>query len=143
MLKETVAKSECHKGGAPLSSVFCAFVPGATYAPFQFNMAATVERDAMGVYRLSVEGDMTIDTVGELKDAMLTTLTQGDSVEMNLAGVTAIDSAGLELLVLLKTEAHMHGRNVRITDHSRAVMDILDPSALEDSLGDTILIHLE
>jgi anti-anti-sigma factor len=135
--------SECHKGGAFLSSVFCAFVPGATHAPLQFRTAVTVERDAVGVSRLNVEGGMTFDTVGELKDVMLAPLAWGDSLKMNLAGVTAIDSAGLELLVLLRSEAHMYGRNVSITDHSRAVMDILDLSAMEDLFGDTILIHLD
>jgi anti-anti-sigma factor len=86
---------------------------------------------------------MTIDTVEELQKVMLAPLAQGNSLEMNLADVTAMDTAGLELLVLLKTEARMRGRNVRIIDHSLAVMDILDLSDLEDSFGDTILIHVD
>lgn len=104
-------------------------------------MAVTVERAENGVCRLTVEGDMTIYTALELKGELLAPLAQGDTVEMNLGGVGEIDSAGLQLLVLLKTEALALGKTLSITSHSPAVLDILDLCDLEGFFGDTVLVH--
>jgi len=104
-------------------------------------MAVTVERLREGVCRLTVEGEMTIYTALDLKNELLAPLLQGNSVEMNLGRVSEIDSAGLQLLVMLKNEAQAHGKTLSIASHSPAVLHILDLCDLESFFGDTVLIH--
>jgi anti-anti-sigma factor len=106
-------------------------------------MAVTVEQTHGGVYRLAVDGDMTIYSALELKDQLLEPLTQCDSMELDLGAVSEIDSAGLQLMVLLKTEARESGKTLSITSHSPAVLDIMELCDLEGFFGDTVLIHLE
>jgi anti-anti-sigma factor len=77
----------------------------------------------------------------ELKNKFLSALAQGESMELNLAGVSEIDSAGLQLLVMAKNEAQARGKTLNITDHSPAVLEILDLCDLEGFFGDTVLIH--
>lgn len=104
-------------------------------------MGVSVERTKSGLCRITVEGEMTIYTALELKDQLLSPLATCKEVELKLAGVSEIDSAGLQLLVLVKTEAHAHDKTLSITDHSPAVLDILDLCDLEGFFGDTVLIH--
>lgn len=106
-------------------------------------MAVTVEADARNVHRLTVDGEMTINTALELKNALLGPLTDCNGLEMNLAEVSEIDSAGVQLMILLKTEAQAAGKVLRITGHSPAVLEILDLYDLEGFFGDAVLIDAE
>ena len=106
-------------------------------------MTVTVEHAKDGVCRLAVKGEMTIYTALALKDELLQPLEQAGKVELDLAAVSDIDSAGLQLMVLLKTEAKERGKTLCITGHSPAVLDILELCDLEGFFGDTVLIHLE
>ena len=105
-------------------------------------MGVTVERAKGGLCRIAVEGEMTIYTALELKDQLLAPLEKCSRVELNLGAVSEIDSAGLQLLVLVKTEAQAHDKDLSITDHSPAVLDILDLCDLEGFFGDTVLVHV-
>lgn len=104
-------------------------------------MAVTVEYAEGGLCRIAVDGEMTIYTALALKDELLSPLAQCETLEINLGGVGEIDSAGLQLLVMLKTEAQARGKSLSITGHSPAVLDILDLCDLEGFFGDTVLIH--
>lgn len=100
-------------------------------------MAVTAERAKDGVYHLSVKGELTIYTALELKAELLSPLAQCETMEMNLAGVSEIDSAGLQLLVMIKNEAQTLGKTLRISGHSPAVLEILDLCDLEGFLAIT------
>ena len=106
-------------------------------------MAVTVEYAEGGLCRIAVEGEMTIYTALALKDELLSPLAQCETLEINLAGVSEIDSAGLQLLIVVKTAAKARGKTLVITGHSPAVLDILDRCDLEGFFGDNVLIHLE
>jgi len=106
-------------------------------------MAVTVERAEGGLCCIAVDGEMTIYTALALKDELLSPLAQCETLEINLAGVSEIDSAGLQLLIVVKTAAKARGKKLRITGHSPAVLDILDRCDLEGFFGDNVLIHLE
>lgn len=106
-------------------------------------MAITFERTEDGVCRLTVDGEMTIYTAQELKDALLAPLAEGGNVELDLGAVSEIDSAGLQLLILLKSETRAQGKLLSITSHSPAVLDILDLCNLEGFFGDALLIPVE
>lgn len=104
-------------------------------------MEVTVELAADGLSRVTVVGEMTIYNAMELKDKLLSSLAQCETVEMNLVGVSEIDSAGLQLLLMLKTEAAVHNKTLSITSHSPAVLDILDLCELEGFFGDNVLVY--
>ena len=91
--------------------------------------------------RINVIGEMTIYTALELKGELLTPMAQGDAIEINLAAVSEIDAAGLQLLVLAKTEAQAQNKTLSLTDHSPAVLSMLELCDLEGFFGDTVLIH--
>lgn len=91
--------------------------------------------------RFSIEGEMTIYTAMELKDQLLSPLAQCAAMEIDLAGVSEIDSAGLQLLVMTKQAATAQGRTLCLCGHSAAVLEILDLCKLEGFFGDQVLIR--
>lgn len=103
-------------------------------------MSVTLTQKANEPCRFAVEGEMTIYTALELKAPLLATLSQCAEVEIDLAGVSEIDSAGLQLLVMIKQEAKTQNKNLTISGHSPAVLEILDLCQLEGFFGDPVLI---
>ena len=61
-------------------------------------LQSTRETAVDGAVILRFQGDMTIETVGEMRDALLTALQDGHPVRLNCEGVTSIDFFGLQLL---------------------------------------------
>ncbi len=90
--------------------------------------------------RIVVDGEMTIYTAMELKENLLPTLANCKDMEIDLAGVSEMDSSGLQLLVLAKTEAMIHGKTLQITAHSSAVLELLGLCDLEGFFGDPVVI---
>lgn len=68
---------------------------------------------------LTVTEDLTIYHALELKEKLLDALAQTADLELNLAQVGEMDTAGLQLLVLLKKEAQRAGKCVRIVRTAR------------------------
>jgi anti-anti-sigma factor len=106
-------------------------------------MAATVELAGDGLCRIALDGEMTIYAAQALKDELLAPLAQCETAELDLSGVSEIDAAGLQLLILAKTEAQERGKTLVITGHSPAVLEVLDLCDLEGFFGDNVLIHPE
>lgn len=70
---------------------------------------------------LFIEGDLTIRRAQELKDLLLARLAQVQALEVDLAGVTEIDSAGVQLLLLAQRAAHASQKELTLVAHSPAV----------------------
>lgn len=104
-------------------------------------MTVTMTPSADQPCHFTIEGEMTIYTALELKDRLLASLDQCADMEINLAGVSEIDSAGLQLLVMAKNEATARGNTLCISSHSPAVMEVLNVCKLEGFFGDAALIH--
>lgn len=79
---------------------------------------------------LRLEGEMTIYRAAELKDAVLA------AAALDLAAVEEIDTAGLQLLLLARREAHAAGRAWRIGARSAAVDDAIALLGLAEHLGE-------
>lgn len=62
---------------------------------------------------LFIEGELTIYRAAELKDALLAAVNHSPVLEVDLAGVTDIDTAGVQLLMLAKRSALQLQRQVR------------------------------
>lgn len=70
---------------------------------------------------LFIEGDLTIRRVQELKDVLLARLAQTQALEVDLAGVTEIDSAGVQLLLLVQRTARASHKELQLVAYSPAV----------------------
>jgi anti-sigma B factor antagonist len=91
--------------------------------------------------RIALDGEMTIYTAADLKARLLNALAEGEELEVDLSGVSELDSAGLQIMVLLKREAGDQSKRVRFVDHSQAVLDVLDLTDLGSVFGDPVLIR--
>lgn len=92
------------------------------------------------VTRLEIKGELSIFTAAGLREQMLEALAAGTEVEVDLSGVSEIDSAGLQLMVAAKREAAVRAQNLHFIGHSAAVFDALELSRLSGQLGDPLLI---
>ncbi len=76
---------------------------------------------------LQIEGELTIYRAAELREtlqAALAALPDGADLAIGLAGVTEMDSAGVQLLVAARNSAAAAGRALRLRDPSPAVADV-------------------
>jgi len=91
---------------------------------------------------LAIRGEFTIFCAAEMKARLVETLENpATDLEIDLADVTEIDSAGLQLMVLIKREAIARGKTLRFAQHSAAVLDLLDLYDMVGFFGDPIVIR--
>lgn len=95
---------------------------------------------------LFIEGDLTIYRAAELKEALLAAINRVhanakvQTLEVDLAGVTEIDTAGVQLLMLAKRSALQLQRQVRLVAHSPAVLEVFELLDLAGWFGDPLLM---
>jgi anti-anti-sigma factor len=97
-----------------------------------------IQQDRRG--SLVLEGELTIHHALDMKQALLSVLAQSESIEISLAGVTEMDTAGAQLLLMIKREAEEQGVALRLKDHTSAVRTVVDTMQLAGTLGDPMLI---
>lgn len=90
--------------------------------------------------KLMLEGELTIYSAAETKTQLLTFLDSADELEINLAEVSEIDTAGLQLLILAKQEAKQAGKKLHFSLHSTAVLELLELANLVALFGDPIVL---
>jgi anti-anti-sigma factor len=89
--------------------------------------------------QLFIEGEMTIYTVREIKHQLMQVPNSQDTA-IDLSGVTEIDTAGLQLLVLVKREARKHHSTLRLKAHSPAVIEAIDVCNLAGYFSDPMVV---
>lgn len=72
---------------------------------------------------LRIEGEFTIFRATELKDVLLA---DPLPTEIDLSGVTELDTAGVQLLMLAKLTAQKAQREMRLVAHSPAVLEVFE-----------------
>jgi anti-sigma B factor antagonist len=90
--------------------------------------------------RLVINEDMTIYQAQAQKEQLLAALAAADHLELDLAGVGEMDTAGLQLLMLLKREVLQQDKRLTISGHSPAVQHVLDFCNLVGVFGDPMVI---
>lgn len=90
--------------------------------------------------RLVISEDLTIYHAMDQKQQLLDALSNTYSLELDLARVSEIDSAGLQLLILAKREAARQQKDLSIVAHSQAVRQTLDFCNLAAFFGDPVII---
>ena len=86
---------------------------------------------------LKIDGELTIFRAMELKPALLAA---PPVTEIDLSGVTDLDTAGVQLLMLAKKTALAQGRDVRLTGHSPAVMEVFELLNVAAFFGDHLVM---
>jgi len=86
---------------------------------------------------LRIEGELTIFRAAELKEVLLATPAPA---EIDLSGVTEIDSAGLQLLMLAKKTAQAQRRELRLVAHSQAVTEVFELLNVAAYFGDPLVV---
>ncbi len=97
----------------------------------------------MAAKKLRIEGDMTIYRAAELKQTLMDGLRNHRQLEFDLSGVTEMDSAGFQLLMLVKREAQDAGKSVRFVAHSQACIEVIDTFSMAAAFGDQLVIPAE
>jgi anti-anti-sigma factor len=87
---------------------------------------------------IKVEGELSIYRAAELKPVLLAWPTEG-AIEIDLAEVSEIDSAGVQLLLLVQREAAAVQRELRLLDPSPAVVEVLTLLGLHSLLAQPAL----
>ncbi len=76
--------------------------------------------------RATIRGDMTIYTALELKQALLGPVASEQDVDLDLSHVHALDTAGLQLILVAKRELEGSGRKLSIVAPSLEVVEALN-----------------
>jgi anti-sigma B factor antagonist len=99
------------------------------------------EVDVDGVTHLALDGELTIYRAADLKVEVLEALRKAATLEIDLSGVSELDTAGLQVLMLAKQTAQAEQRTLRLAQHSPAVLEIFEMLDMGAFFGDAVLIH--
>jgi anti-sigma B factor antagonist len=103
-------------------------------------MTAKAKKDD-GIMQLSIKDDMNIYNAESLKETLLGFCHPGtQELQLDLSAVNEIDSAGLQLLLLLKAESQKRGFTLRLVRHSEAVIEVFELLKLGTYFGDPVVI---
>jgi len=92
---------------------------------------------------LVIRGELTIFTAQDIKQQLLEAIasTRSGDVDIDLADVIAIDTAGVQLMLMAKREASAAGKSVHFVRHSDEVLELINLCNLAGQFGDPLLIH--
>ena len=93
-----------------------------------------------GTAHFSIEGDLTIYRVAELREIIFPKIDQANELEIDLSQVSEIDSAGLQLLIAAKLEAMIRDKHLHFVGHSKPVLEAFDLCDLGSFFGDQVVI---
>lgn len=82
------------------------------------------ERD--GCCRMHIAGELVAAATHTVREAILSVVSRCERVEIDLSGVSRIDPAGLDLMLLVKRAA---GRRLNFIGHSQAILQVLDATS--------------
>ena len=86
---------------------------------------------------LRIEGDFTIFRAMELKPVLLASPPVD---EIDLSGVTELDTAGVQLLMLTKKTALAQQRDVKLVAHSAVVLEVFELLNVAAYFGDPLVM---
>jgi anti-sigma B factor antagonist len=99
-------------------------------------MMASSSRSKAKVAHLALTGELTIYEAARLKPLLLENLQSSKSLEVDLSGVTELDSAGVQLMLMLQRQAEAGNKPLHWVKHSAAVSQVLTLLNLGNALGD-------
>lgn len=93
-----------------------------------------------GICRLQIEGELTIYNGLEIRNGLMDHLAASKEIEVDLGGVSEMDTAGFPLLLAAKREGTRLGKTVRFVSHSQAALELIDLYNMAAQFGDPLLI---
>jgi len=94
------------------------------------------EEDASG--QLVLAGELTIYDAAQLKELLLGRLHATPSLDVDLSGVTELDSSGVQVMLLVQREAKACEKTLQWLKHSPPVSQVLGLLNLESVLGEPV-----
>jgi anti-sigma B factor antagonist len=95
---------------------------------------------AKKIRKLRMGNDMTIYTAAETKKKLVDIMKKDFEIELDLSQVTDLDTAGLQLLIMVKRELVAGGGDLYLVNHSQAVYEVLDMCNMIPYFGDSIVL---
>jgi len=89
---------------------------------------------------LHLEGELTIYAAAAVKAALLDALAGAAEIEIDLAGVSSIDTAGVQLLIAAKRDAADAGTPLGLVGHSAAALELIELYELAGWFGDPLVL---
>lgn len=77
------------------------------------------------VLRVVIDGEFTIFTASEIRGRLLDALNGSDQVEVDLSGVSEMDTAGLQIILAGQLDAANRRKQLSFVGDSRAVADVM------------------
>ena len=87
---------------------------------------------------LKMECELTIYQAENLKKTLMAALNQSEIIEIDLSAVCEIDTAGIQLLLLVKKTAIAQKKQIHFIEHSSAILDVFELLDLATYFGDPI-----
>lgn len=94
-----------------------------------------------GACVMALAGEMNIYHANEIKQAIANAMEKCAELEINLARVTEMDTAGIQLLILAKREMAGRRKTLRLSEHSPAVLEVMELYDLAAVFGDPLVIR--
>lgn len=92
-----------------------------------------------GVVRARLQDALDISSVSEAHDHLLQVLRSGSEILFDFSSMTEIDTAGVQLLIALRKEAHRSGVACRCSRPSPAVLDVFRVLGRADIFDEAIV----
>jgi anti-sigma B factor antagonist len=87
---------------------------------------------------LVIAGAMTIDRAVELRQRFVNAVADADTLRLQLANVTDIDTTGVQLLMATKRTAQASGKSLELVEHSREILAVFALLDLINYFGDPV-----
>lgn len=87
--------------------------------------------------RVALAGELTIYSAAEIKAGLAQAMGSANEIEVDLSGITEMDTAGLQLMLIAKRNP---GKEVRFVNHPPSVLRLVDLANLGGVFGDPMVI---
>ena len=87
---------------------------------------------------LALDGELNIYRAAELKQELLAAVAAAPALQLDLSGVSELDTAGLQVLMLAKQAATALGHELHLRRHSAAVLEVFELLDLGTWFGDAL-----
>ncbi len=91
------------------------------------------------VCSIVLQGTLDIYAAAQVRDHLAQRIAEHPLVELQLAAVDEIDTAGVQILLAAKQQASALEHSLRLTAHSPAVIDALELCGLLPYFGDPVV----
>ena len=96
-------------------------------------------RNKSAAHQIKLAGELTIYSAIKIKDKLMEALSRRKDIEIDLAKVNEIDTAGFQLLLLAKREAANQDTALHLVNHSEATLEMINLYHMAGYFGDPIV----